>query len=311
MKNLERMDLIDRIGRELQSRMSVDDIRTYLRSFGVNPRGSFDIRSKWVYTKQLLAESPSETVLKIADELEIPHGYTVTTSNEVRESNFWESNHFRLFLTHLSSFKVTTAALQSALRSYAISAFVAHVDIEPTKEWQDEIEAALYSMDALAAILMPGFKESNWTDQEVGFALGRGVLIVPIIKGLTPYGFLGKYQGLKADGQTVAEVASEVFDILSTSPKTRNRLLACVVDSMLAATTDKDFMEKMDSFARVKDVPASYYERLREGAQRSPVLNENLSYRALVDAFLEQHGLTAVAWDSAGEMPIADEDIPF
>jgi len=42
--------------------------------------------------------------------------------------------------------------LQSSLRRFGISAFVAHVDIDPTKEWQDEIEAALFSMDALAAI---------------------------------------------------------------------------------------------------------------------------------------------------------------
>jgi hypothetical protein len=51
------------------------------------------------------------------------------------------------------------------LRSFGVSAFVAHENIEPTK-WQDEIEKALLSMNALAAILMPGFHESKWTDQE-------------------------------------------------------------------------------------------------------------------------------------------------
>lgn len=311
MKNIERMTLIDRIGRELQSRMSVNDISTYLRSFGINPAGTFDISSKWIYTKQLLAESSAETVLRIADELGIPHGYTVTPIREVRESNSWEPNHFRLFVTHLSSFKVTTAALQAALRSFAVSAFVAHVDIEPTKEWQDEIESALYSMDALAAILMPGFKESNWTDQEVGFALGRGILIIPIMRGLTPYGFLGKYQGLKAERRTVAEVARALFDILSTSHKTRNRLLSCLVDSMLASTSDEDFRDKLDSFAQVKDIPALYFERLRDGARRSSMLIKDLPNRNLVDSLLVQRGLTPVAWDSDIKMAITDEDIPF
>ncbi len=29
-------------------------------------------------------------------------------------------------------------------------------------------------MDALAALLTTDFHDSNWTDQEVGFAIGRG-----------------------------------------------------------------------------------------------------------------------------------------
>ena len=140
-------------------------------------------------------------------------------------------------VSHLATFKKTAAALQSHLRKFGISAFVAHVDIEPTREWQDEIEAGLFSMDALAAILMPGFQESNWTDQEVGVAVGRGVLVVPIIRGLNPYGFIGKYQGLPANGKTVKEVAGTVFEILVSSSKTRGRLLNSLARSMHGETT--------------------------------------------------------------------------
>ena len=163
--------------------------------------------------------------MRIADELQVPHNYTIVDSGAAVEAAFWEPFHFRLFLSHLSSFKKTTGLLQAALRRYGISAFVAHVDIEPTKEWLAEIEAGLYSMDALAAILMPGFKESNWTDHEVGIAVGRGVLVIPIMRGLNPYGFISKYQGLYAEGKTVATVAGDVFRILVASPKTTSRKL--------------------------------------------------------------------------------------
>lgn len=176
LAHIERFSLIDRIGRELQSRMRYADISAYLAKFGVDTsKETSGVNSKWVYTKELLADAPSEAVLRIADELGIPHGYTVTPSRGIAESQFWEPNYFRLFLSHLSSFKRTAGGLQRSLRRFGISAFVAHVDIEPTREWQDEIEAALYSMDALAAILMPGFKDSDWTDQELGVAIGRGV----------------------------------------------------------------------------------------------------------------------------------------
>jgi hypothetical protein len=80
----------------------------------------------------------------------------------------------------LSLFKYQTSKLQRSLKGYGISSFVSDEDIEPTKEWLKEIEIALFSMDALAAIRMPGFHESNWTDHEVGVGVDRDVIVIPI-----------------------------------------------------------------------------------------------------------------------------------
>ena len=46
------------------------------------------------------------------------------------------------------------------LEPYGISAFVAHEDIKPTKEWEVKIEKALFSMNALCSILTPEFNKS-------------------------------------------------------------------------------------------------------------------------------------------------------
>ena len=193
MKVLDRLGLIDRIGRELQSRMSYHEIDAYLKAHGVDTKKQTSgVNSKWVYSKELLSDEKESVIVRIADEVQVPHNYTIASPGTTVEATFWEPSHLRLFLSHLSTFKKTSGLLQAALRAYGISAFVAHVDIEPTKEWLDEIEAGLYSMDALVAILMPGFKESDWTDQEVGVAAGRGVLIIPIIRGLSPYGFISR-----------------------------------------------------------------------------------------------------------------------
>lgn len=193
MNAFERLELVDRIGRELQSIMSYAEIKTYLKVHGVDTaKATSNVNSKWVYSKDLLSGEAEDIILRIADELKVPHNHVVMEPGKVLEANFWEPFHLKLFLSHLSVFKVTTRELQKALCKFGISAFVAHVDIEPTREWQNEIEAGLYSMDALAAILMPGFKESDWTDQEIGVAIGRGVLVIPLIRGLTPYGFISK-----------------------------------------------------------------------------------------------------------------------
>ncbi|MGA2297947.1 MAG: toll/interleukin-1 receptor domain-containing protein [FCB group bacterium] len=107
--------------------------------------------------------------------------------------------NFRLFISHLNSFKIETTKLKENLNKYNVSSFVAHVDIEPTKVWQDEIENALFSADALLALMTEKFHESKWTDQEIGVAIGRRIPIIAIRLGTDPYGFIGKYQALNID----------------------------------------------------------------------------------------------------------------
>ena len=117
----------------------------------------------------------------------------------------WEDDGYRLFLSHKSEVSKQAAELKKQLKIYGVSAFVAHTNIEPTQQWQDEIESALYSMDALAALMTEDFHESEWTDQEVGFALGRHVPIIPLQLGQEPYGSLARMQALSCNWDNAAE----------------------------------------------------------------------------------------------------------
>lgn len=116
---------------------------------------------------------------------------------ESAQDRIWEQGHYRLFLSHKTENKTETAKLKKEIKKYGISCFVAHEDIHPTQEWQNEIENALFSMDAFVALMTENFHESLWTDQEVGVAMGRGVPIISVKLGRDPYGFIGKYQALK------------------------------------------------------------------------------------------------------------------
>lgn len=309
MKILERLGIIDRIGRELQSRMSYGEIDTYLKAYGVDVKKTTSgVNSKWVYSKELLSDAKDDVILRIADELQVPHNYVVADPTRTLEATFWEPFHFKLFISHLSSFKQTVGKLQRALRRYGISAFVAHVDIEPTREWLDEIEAGLHSMDALLAILMPGFKESNWTDQEVGVAVGRGVLVVPVIRDLNPYGFISKYQGLNSNGKTVSTVANEVFAALTSSPKTRSRMLSCLTETTLQSKSSPEAIEKLQHISKVKDFPVALLQRLQELAPSSTVLSLGAPLAEL-NQLLSKHGLKPVT--SKGTQESFDDNIPF
>lgn len=117
----------------------------------------------------------------------------------------WGDEGFRIFLSHKADVKKETAELKERLLQFGISCFVAHEDIHPTKAWQEEIENALVSMDGFVALMTANFHDSDWTDQEVGFAFARGVPIIAVRLGKDPYGFIGKFQGLSSTWLTAAE----------------------------------------------------------------------------------------------------------
>jgi hypothetical protein len=114
------------------------------------------------------------------------------------QKRIWGPDGFRLFLSHKAEMKRETALLKGKLQVFGVSCFVAHEDILATQAWQDEIENALASMDGFAALLTKGFHDSDWTDQEVGYALARRVPMIAVRLGKDPYGFIGKFQALTA-----------------------------------------------------------------------------------------------------------------
>jgi len=128
----------------------------------------------------------------------------------------WGNVGYRVFLSHKAKVKRETAELKKALTPFGVSCFVAHQDVHPTKEWQDEIESALRSMDAFVALMTENFHDSLWTDQEVGFALGRGVPLIAVKLGEDPYGFIGKFQALSCEW---ADAPVELAKLLIKQPR--------------------------------------------------------------------------------------------
>ncbi|MBT3194576.1 MAG: toll/interleukin-1 receptor domain-containing protein [Verrucomicrobia bacterium] len=142
----------------------------------------------------------------------------------------WGSEHVRVFLSHKATFKENASQIKQALARCGIAAFVAHDDIEPTEEWQREIEHALFSMDALVALLSKDFHDSNWTDQEVGVAIGRGVPLVAVRLGMDPYGVMGKGQGLGGCSSAKPNgIAIKVFELLHRRLPDKSRLFECAL----------------------------------------------------------------------------------
>lgn len=183
--------------------------------------------------------------------------------------SFWEPNYFRLFISHSSIVKEGAHAIKEALAHYQVAAFVAHDDIEPSFEWQNEIENALRTMDALVAIITPEFSTSKWCDQEVGYALGRGKFVIPLTTDSSPYGFLAKIQGMKIKGLKATEVAKKISEALIQNPATRPRMTETLVESLVNSGSWETSRIIMGHLEKVPDLSSSQIARLLTAADEN------------------------------------------
>jgi hypothetical protein len=180
------------------------------------------MNSKCVYVKEALAAVDLSLVLRVADDLDLGG---VASGTVVAPPQRWASTQdFRLFISHISEDKGKAVRLRDCLAPCAISGFVAHIDINPTLLWQDEIERGLLTMDALVAVHTPGFSKSHWTQQEIGAAFGREVKIISLMMGEPPTGLVSKHQALSRARRSAEEIAEEIDTLLGADEATAPRL---------------------------------------------------------------------------------------
>ena len=252
---------------EIISRLHIEEwhlIDLTLSQFGLPTTHGWQGGNKNSYVMEMVKSAKDNILIELAQHV----GYLF---EEVPKPGidppFWRKRMFRLFISHLSSEKALAAQLQEALLTYGIIGFVAHNDIEPTLEWQTQIETALATGDSLVALLHPAFHASSWTDQEIGFAMGRRLPVFAVRFGQDPYGFIGRFQGFVGGGKTPAALASELFDAYRKNKQSQKRmgegLLNLFEDSssFIAAKANIGYLEHLEVW------DSSFVPRLEAAAE--------------------------------------------
>jgi hypothetical protein len=203
-------------------------------------------------------------------------------------SRIWDREGLlRLFLSHAAEHEVAVSALKRALRTYGVSAFVAHQDIEPTLEWQSEIQVALASAHSLAALITPEFHASKWTDQEVGIGIGRGLFVFAVQLPTSPYGFLGILQGLRGDLSKPSELAMSIVDILLKRSETKATMHEALV---VALENSENFSDSNITIARIESTTGfsqDQLERMRKASDANYEVANSFAVRRL-HAYLDK-----------------------
>jgi TIR domain len=162
------------------------------------------------------------------------------------------SRYFRLFLSHTHAHRQEVGLLASALLDEGIAGFVAHDSISATLEWENEILRALRECEALAAYLTADFPGSDWTDQEVGVVVGRGLLVLALNVEIVPYGFMGRYQAMKAaSGIDRKVLAAEIADALRNHVSTKAAMAEATVDRFVRSYSFDDARANLERLQRL------------------------------------------------------------
>jgi len=128
-----------------------------------------------------------------------------------------------VFLSYSHNDRKLAGKLAAFLKKREIDVFLAHEDIEISKEWRDEILKHLGSCTVLLALLTPSFEESVWTSQEAGYVIGRMEKVVPLIVGETDikrFGFLEALQGIPIKEEDPEQSFEEILRTITKPTRT-------------------------------------------------------------------------------------------
>lgn len=173
------------------------------------------------------------------------------TSQDARD-RIWKSDTIKLFISHRDTHKAKAHKLAEQLTEYGVSSFVAHDSIEPDEEWQGEIEKALQSMDVLLAFITDDLFDSAWTNQEIGFALGRNIPIVSIkVSTKDPVGFINKRQAINGKPDSQEENAKKIWATIEKRLSGKPIFKKSIIQRFINSNSFREAKERFSSVAKL------------------------------------------------------------
>lgn len=242
-------------------------------------------------------------------------------ADAVAQIGSWRDDHRRVFLSHTADNRKVAGEIRSKLLLEGLDVFVAHDRIETNQEWIEEIKVALATCEVMVALFSDAFASSNWCDQEVGVAVGRGIDIISIKYGADPHGFVYPKQGFEAgpdDPDAASRIAKEVCRIVKgEEPSSIPDPAAASVRKYARSHSFDQARENLGKLMKLR--PADWTPGLVELAMESGKNNGQLSaawyYEELVPdaliAHLEDIGVLPARGPQSSVSPVQPADDPL
>ncbi len=144
-----------------------------------------------------------------------------------------------IFISYSNNDKELASDIKRAFEQIddGIKCFIAHDDIPPGSEWEKEILSNLENADVFMPLQTKNLVQSAWCQQEVGYAIKRGIDVIPLKptdSGVDPIGMYYKYQAAKIDTSNIVgslkklflerELLTKPVALVQDSPKAKVRI---------------------------------------------------------------------------------------
>lgn len=168
----------------------------------------------------------------------------------------WGAGTLRIFISHRDSDKIEAKNIQTKLDKFNIASFVAHEDIKVTEEWAKEILRALMTMDICLCLITDDFFESKWTNQEVGFALGRNIPVIPLkTNSNTPDGFISILQAGKYNSKSCADdITTLLLNTKSIPSIVKDSVISSIIASLRNANSWEEAIKIAEFFQYIEKI---------------------------------------------------------
>lgn len=173
-----------------------------------------------------------------------------------------------VFLSYHHNARKTAGRVKGFLSAFGMDVFLAHEDLQPSVEWQKEIFHTLSKCDVFIPLLTKSFHSSLWTDQETGIAVAREKLILPVRFSVVPYGFIGKFQALKAR-KDLDETCWRITLNLASKRVFRKTVLEGVITAFLESTTFEESARRSKLLLKFEPFSVAHLNRIVEGGAKN------------------------------------------
>ena len=155
-----------------------------------------------------------------------------------------EDEKIQVFFSHSTKDKKRVQDVADFFDDTLFEIFVAHRDIIVSSVWRNEILNHLRKCDVLVSFLTNNFRASEWTDQEVGVAIGRGsVPIVGLQFSRKPYGFIEQYQCVNCRTMAPRDIAQSIMKAILLGFPNSERVRSSFFESLVSSNSfDKSIM---------------------------------------------------------------------
>jgi hypothetical protein len=195
----------------------------------------------------------------------------------------------KVFLSYHHNARKTASRVKGFLSAFGMDVFLAHEDLEPSVEWQKEILQTLKKCDVFVPLLTRSFHSSLWTDQETGIAVARGKLILPVRFNVVPYGFIGKFQALKAR-QDLDETCLRIALNIASKPVFRETVTEGAITAFLESRSFEESARCAKVLPKFEPFSVAHLNRIVEGSAKNSQIYGGWAARDFVRKLIRGNG---------------------